>query len=108
MHRTHANCSWISLFKFYDTNFTIIGEKLNEVNKLQCNVMLSNRFNHSLLPASIRGVFDGRSGVGKETLLTKPLLHPMCPICIATDCNTRNFFWEKSVSTRISHPQESI
>ena len=45
-----------------------------EVAYLSWNEMLSKRFNHPLLPKSIRGVIVGKSGCGKTTLLLNLLL----------------------------------
>lgn len=47
-----------------------------EVNDLSWNETLSKRFNHPLLPKSIRGVIIGKSGCGKTTLLINLLLRP--------------------------------
>ena len=47
-----------------------------EVTDLSWNEMLSKRFNHPLLPKSIRGVIVGKSGCGKTTLLLNLLLRP--------------------------------
>lgn len=46
-----------------------------EVKDLSWNEMQYKRFNHSLLPKSIRGVIIGKSGCGKTTLLLNLLLN---------------------------------
>ena len=47
-----------------------------EVKDLPWNEMLSKRFNHQLLPKSIRGLIVGKSDYGKTTLLMNLLLRP--------------------------------
>ena len=47
-----------------------------EIKDLSWNEHLSKRFNHALLPQSIRGVIIGKSGCGKTTLLLNLLLRP--------------------------------
>ena len=47
-----------------------------EVKDLSWNEVLTKRFNHVLLPKSIRGVIVGKSGCGKTTLLLNLLLRP--------------------------------
>ena len=47
-----------------------------EVQDLSWNEITSKRFNHSLLPRSIRGLIIGKSGCGKTTLLLNLLLRP--------------------------------
>lgn len=47
-----------------------------EVKDLSWNEVVSKRFNHLLLPRSIRGVIIGKSGCGKTTLLLNLLLRP--------------------------------
>lgn len=47
-----------------------------EVKDLSWNETVSKRFNHLLLPKSIRGVIIGKSGCGKTTLLLNLLLRP--------------------------------
>ena len=42
-----------------------------QVRDLSWNEHLSRRFNHPLLPRSIRGVIVGKSGCGKTTLLQR-------------------------------------
>ena len=39
-----------------------------EIADLSWNEVTSNRFNHPLLPRSIRGIIVGKSGCGKTTL----------------------------------------
>ena len=48
----------------------------NEVKNLALNENLSKRCNHPLLPKGIRGLFIGKSGCGKTTLLINLLLRP--------------------------------
>jgi energy-coupling factor transporter ATP-binding protein EcfA2 len=45
-----------------------------EIRDLSWNESLSKRFNHQLLPKSIRGLIVGKSGCGKTTLLLNLLL----------------------------------
>ena len=40
-----------------------------EIKDLSWNEVISKRFNHPLLPRSIRGIIVGTSGCGKTTLL---------------------------------------
>ena len=47
-----------------------------EIADLSWNEVTSKRFNHSLLPKSIRGIIVGKSGCGKTTLLLNLLLRP--------------------------------
>jgi ABC-type cobalamin/Fe3+-siderophores transport system ATPase subunit len=47
-----------------------------EVKDLSWNEVITKRFNHPLLPKSIRGVIIGKSGCGKTTLLLNLLLRP--------------------------------
>ena len=47
-----------------------------EIKDLPWNEVISNRFNHPLLPRSIRGIIVGKSGCGKRTLLLNLLLRP--------------------------------
>ena len=47
-----------------------------EVKDLSWNEVVTKRFNHLLLPKSIRGVIIGKSGCGKTTLLLNLLLRP--------------------------------
>lgn len=47
-----------------------------EVKDLSWNEMLCKRYNHSLLPKSVRGIIVGKSGCGKTTLLLNLLLRP--------------------------------
>ena len=47
-----------------------------EVKDLSWNEVRRKRFNHLLLPKSIRGVIIGKSGCGKTTLLLNLLLRP--------------------------------
>ncbi len=47
-----------------------------DVKDLSWNETLTKRFNHPLLPRSIRGVIIGKSGCGKTTLLLNLLLRP--------------------------------
>ena len=47
-----------------------------EVQDLSWNEITSKRFNHSLLPRSIRGLIIGKSGCGKTTLLLNLLIRP--------------------------------
>ena len=47
-----------------------------EIADLSCNEVTSKRFNHPLLPRSIRGIIVGKSGCGKTTLLLNLLLSP--------------------------------
>ena len=43
-----------------------------EIKDLSWNEILEKRFNHPLLPRSIRGIIIGKSGCGKTTLLLRP------------------------------------
>ena len=45
-----------------------------EIADLSWNEVTSRRFNHPLLPRSIRGIIVGKSGCGKTTLLLNLLL----------------------------------
>ena len=47
-----------------------------EIADLSWNEVTSKRFNHPLLPRSIRGIIVGKSGCGKTTLLLNLLLRP--------------------------------
>ena len=47
-----------------------------EIADLSWNEVTSNRFNHPLLPRSIRGKIEGKSGCGKTTLLLNLLIRP--------------------------------
>ena len=47
-----------------------------EIKDLSWNEATTKRFNHQLLPKSIRGVIIGKSGCGKTTLLLNLLLRP--------------------------------
>ena len=47
-----------------------------EIKDLSWNEVVSKRFNHPLLPRSIRGIIVGKSGCGKTTLLLNLLLRP--------------------------------
>ena len=47
-----------------------------EVKDLSWNETSTKRFNHPLLPKSIRGIILGKSGCGKTTLLLNLLLRP--------------------------------
>ena len=47
-----------------------------EIADLSWNKVTSKRFNHPLLPQSIRGIIVGKSGCGKTTLLLNLLLRP--------------------------------
>lgn len=47
-----------------------------EIKDLSWNETLTKRFNHQLLPKSIRGLIVGKSGCGKTTLLLNLLLRP--------------------------------
>ena len=47
-----------------------------EIKYLSWNEVISKRFNHPLLPRSIRGIIVGKSGCGKTTLLLNLLLRP--------------------------------
>ena len=47
-----------------------------EIADLSWNEVTSRRFNHPLLPRSIRGIIVGKSGCGKTTLLLNLLLRP--------------------------------
>ena len=47
-----------------------------EIKNLSWNENTSKRFNHILLPKSIRGIIIGKSGCGKTTLLLNLLLRP--------------------------------
>ena len=47
-----------------------------EIEDLSWNEVTSKRFNHPLLPRSIRGIIVGKSGCGKTTLLLNLLLRP--------------------------------
>ena len=47
-----------------------------EIVDLSWNEVTSKRFNHPLLPKSIRGIIVGKSGCSNMTLLLKLLLRP--------------------------------
>ena len=47
-----------------------------EIADLSWNEVTSRRFNHPLLPRSIRGIIVGKSGCSKTTLLLNLLLRP--------------------------------
>ena len=47
-----------------------------EIANLSWNEVVSKRFNHPLLPRSMRGIVVGKSGCGKTTLLLNLLLRP--------------------------------
>ena len=47
-----------------------------EIADLSWNEVTTKRFNHPLLPRSIRGIIVGKSGCGKMTLLLNLLLRP--------------------------------
>lgn len=47
-----------------------------EIKDLSWNELTLKRFNHELLPKSIRGLIIGKSGCGKTTLLLNLLLRP--------------------------------
>ena len=47
-----------------------------ETADLSWNEVISRRFNHPLLPRSIRGIIVGKLGCGKTTLLLNLLLRP--------------------------------
>ena len=47
-----------------------------EVEELSWNEVITKRFNHPLLPRSIRGIIVGKSGCGKTTILLNLLLRP--------------------------------
>ena len=47
-----------------------------EIADLSWNEVTSRRFNHPILPRSIRGIIVGKSGCGKTTLLLNLLLRP--------------------------------
>ena len=47
-----------------------------EIKDLSWNEVITKRFNHPLLPRSIRGIIIGKSGCGKTTLLLNLLLRP--------------------------------
>ena len=47
-----------------------------EIADLSWNEVTTKRFNHPLLPRSIRGIIIGKSGCGKMALLLNLLLRP--------------------------------
>ena len=47
-----------------------------EIKNLSWNENLRKRFNHLLLPKSVRGLIVGKSGCGKTTLVLHLLLKP--------------------------------
>lgn len=47
-----------------------------EVKDLSWNEVVTKRFNHPLLPKSIRGILVGKSGCGKTTLMLNLILRP--------------------------------
>ena len=73
-----------------------------ELKNLAGNENLSKRCNHPLLPQGIRGLIIGKSGYGKTTLLIN-LYYVQAGLTIITYT-----FLVKSVSTRVSYPQESF
>ena len=60
-----------------------------EVKDLSWNEVITKRFNHLLLPKSIRGVIIGKSGCSKTTLLLNLLLRPGW-----LDYNKLKVFWK--------------
>ena len=69
-----------------------------EYEDLSWNEAISRRFNHPLLPRSIRGLAVGKSGCGKTTLLLNFLPRPGW-----LDYDNLCVFEKKPFSTRISN-----
>ena len=71
-----------------------------EIDDLYWNEVTSKRFNHPLLPRSIRGIIVhvGKSGCGKTTLFLNLLPRPGW-----LDYDNLCVFGKKSFSTRISN-----
>ena len=73
-----------------------------EIAHLSWNEVTSRRFNHPLLPRSIRGIIVGKSGRGKMTLLLTLLLRPGW-----LDYDNLCVFGKSFFSTRISNTFET-
>ena len=69
-----------------------------EIAYLSWNEVTLRRFNHLLLPRSIRGIIVGKSGCGKTTLLLNFLLRPRW-----LDYDNLCVFGKKYFSTQISY-----
>ena len=63
-----------------------------EIADLSWNEVTTKRFNHPLLPTSIRGIIVGKSGCGKTTLLLNLLLRPDGSITITFAYSEKVFF----------------